>query len=99
MRRLAQGDCASAEVARALNIHHRTLRRRLKEEGTSFQEVKDDVRRDMTLYYLQQTDLDFREISEKLGFAEQAVFSRSCRRWFGDSPTRIRGSHPSRQHG
>ncbi|MEE4452935.1 AraC family transcriptional regulator [Novosphingobium resinovorum] len=91
MRRLTQGDCAASEVARALSIHHRTLRRRLNQEGTSFQEVKDDVRRDLTLYYLQQTNLDFRGISEKLGFAEQAVFSRSCRRWFGQSPTQLRG--------
>ncbi len=91
MRRLASGDCASGEVARALGIHHRTLRRRLQQEGTGFQAVKDDVRRDLTLYYLQQTRLDFRDISEKLGFAEQAVFSRSCRRWFGRSPTQIRG--------
>lgn len=97
MRRLTQGDCASAEVARALNIHHRTLRRRLKEGGTSFQEVKDDVRRNLTLYYLKQTQIDFRGISEKIGFAEQAVFSRSCRRWFGQSPTQLRGSRSPRK--
>ncbi|WP_404477067.1 AraC family transcriptional regulator [Novosphingobium sp. BL-52-GroH] len=99
MRRLTHGDCASGEVARALNIHHRTLRRRLKDEGTSFQDVKDDVRRDLTLYYLRQTQLDFRSISEKLGFAEQAVFSRSCRRWFGQSPTQLRATAaPKVQH-
>ncbi|WP_159982750.1 MULTISPECIES: AraC family transcriptional regulator [unclassified Novosphingobium] len=92
MRRLTHGDCASSEVARALNIHNRTLRRRLKDEGTTFQEVKDDVRRDLTLYYLRQTQIDFRRISEKLGFAEQAVFSRSCRRWFGQSPTQLRAA-------
>lgn len=97
MRRLARGDCDSGEVARVLNIHHRTLRRRLKQEGTSFQEVKDDVRRGLTLYYLQQTGLDFRGISEKLGFAEQAVFSRSCRRWFGQSPTQLRSVRPLRR--
>lgn len=99
IRRLAQGDCASVEVARALNIHHRTLRRRLKEEGTSFQDVKDGVRRDLTLYYLQQTDLDFRGISEKLGFAEQAVFSRRCQRWFGQSPTSMRSTRRLQEKG
>ncbi|AXB79644.1 AraC family transcriptional regulator [Novosphingobium sp. P6W] len=90
MRRLTQGNCASGDVAQALNIHHRTLRRRLKHEGTTFQDVKDGVRRDLTIYYLRQTQLDFRGISEKLGFAEQAVFSRSCRRWFGQSPSQLR---------
>lgn len=90
MRRLALGDCSNAEIARALNLHHRTLRRRLRQEGSSFQQVKDEVRRDLTRYYLERTELDFRGISEKLGFAEQSIFSRSCRRWFGTSPTRLR---------
>ncbi|MCT2399913.1 AraC family transcriptional regulator [Novosphingobium mangrovi (ex Huang et al. 2023)] len=90
MRRLAQGDCSNSEVARAMNIHHRTLRRRLTQEGSRFQAVKDEVRRDLTLYYLERTALDFRSISEKLGFAEQSIFSRSCRRWFGQSPSKLR---------
>lgn len=95
LRKLTRDDCGSAEIARTLAIHHRTLRRRLKQEGTSFQAVKDDVRRDLALYYLQQTGIDFRGISEKLGFAEQAVFSRSCRRWFGQSPTQLRSLRAS----
>ena len=92
MRRLEMGNCSSNEVARAMNLHHRTLRRHLRQEGTSFQDVKDEVRRDLTLYYLERTALDFRSISEKLGFAEQSIFSRSCRRWFGQSPSRLRDS-------
>ena len=91
-RRLEAGDCSSGEVARAMNLHNRTLRRRLQQEGSSFQEVKDEVRRDLTLYYLERTELDFRTISEKLGFAEQSIFSRSCRRWFGKSPGQLRQS-------
>lgn len=90
MRRLALGDCSSSEVARAMNLHHRTLRRRLRAEGSGFQDVKDEVRRDLTLYYLERTPLDFMSISEKLGFAEQSIFSRSCRKWFGTSPSRLR---------
>lgn len=92
MRRLELGDCSSGEVARAMNLHHRTLRRHLRQEGTSFQDVKDEVRRDLTLYYLERTAMDFRGISEKLGFAEQSIFSRSCRRWFGQSPSGLRAS-------
>lgn len=90
LRRLSLGDCSSGEVARAMNVHHRTLRRRLRQEGISFQDVKDEVRRDLTLYYLECTTLEFRSISEKLGFAEQSIFSRSCRRWFGTSPGKLR---------
>ncbi|MFD2136446.1 helix-turn-helix domain-containing protein [Novosphingobium resinovorum] len=88
-------DCASGDGAHALNIHHRTLRRRLKDEGTTFQDVKDDLHRDLSLYYLRKTRLDFRGISEKLAFAEKAVFSRSCRRWSGQSPSQLRAAPKS----
>ncbi len=90
LRSLAAGDSSCESVALALSLHPRTLRRRLREEGLSFQEVKDSVRQELTYYYLERTDLEFHEISEKLGFAEQSIFSRSCRRWFGKSPTRLK---------
>jgi AraC-like DNA-binding protein len=82
--------CSNDQVAAELNLHPRTLHRRLKAEGTSFQHIKDEVRRDVMLYYVQQTDFDFARISEKLGFAEQSVMTRSCNRWFAASPTRMR---------
>ncbi|WP_231568290.1 AraC family transcriptional regulator [Novosphingobium malaysiense] len=99
LRRLELGDCSSGEVARAMNLHNRTLRRRLRQEGCSFQDVKDEVRRDLALYYLQRTRIGFRDISEKLGFAEQSIFSRSCRRWFGQSPTLLRGNAAEKKAG
>lgn len=90
MQRVWTGECSNEHIAADLNLHPRTLHRRLKAEGTSFQQIKDEVRGDIMLYYLQQTDLDFAAISEKLGFAEQSVMTRSCNRWFSVSPTRIR---------
>ena len=92
-RLLAGGDSSNARVASELNLHLRTLHRRLKAEGTSFQRLKDEVRRDALLYYVQQTRLDFARISERLGFAEQSVMTRSCNRWFGMSPTRLRADY------
>ena len=82
--------CTNDRVAAELHMHPRTLHRRLRAEGTSFQKIKDEVRRDAMLYYLQQTRLDFTRISERLGFAEQSVMTRSCNRWFAASPTRVR---------
>jgi AraC-like DNA-binding protein len=90
MRLLASGGSTNARVAAELGLHLRTLHRRLKTEGTSFQRLKDEVRREALLYYVQQTGLDFARISERLGFAEQSVMTRSCNRWFGMSPTRLR---------
>jgi AraC-like DNA-binding protein len=90
MQMIWTSHCTNERVSADLNLHPRTLHRRLTAEGTSFQKIKDEVRRDILLYYLQQTDLDFMRISEKLGFAEQSVMTRSCNRWFGTSPTRLR---------
>ncbi|MCB2059213.1 MAG: AraC family transcriptional regulator ligand-binding domain-containing protein [Novosphingobium sp.] len=94
MRRLASGQCTNEAVAGELNLHLRTLHRRLRAEGTSFQQVKDEVRRDVMLYYVRQTTLDFARISEMLGFAEQSIMTRRCNRWFSMSPTRLREEEP-----
>lgn len=82
--------CTNDHIAAELHLHPRTLHRRLRAEGTTFQKIKDEVRRDVMLYYLQQTRLDFTRISERLGFAEQSVMTRSCNRWFAASPSRVR---------
>ncbi len=90
MQWLWTAHCSNDRVALSLGLHPRTLHRRLADEGTSFQRIKDEVRRDILHYYIEQTDLDFSTISEKLGFSEQSVMTRSCNNWFGASPTRLR---------
>ena len=87
---LGTGDCTNERVAHELNLHTRTLHRHLRNEGTSFQQIKDEVRRDLMLYYLVETDADFAWISERLGFAEQSVMTRRCNLWFAMSPTKVR---------
>jgi AraC-like DNA-binding protein len=87
---LGTEHCTRNGVAAQLGLHPRTMVRRLASEGATFQQIKDDVRRDRMLYLIRQTSLDFTAISEKLGFAEQAVMSRASRKWFGMSPTALR---------
>lgn len=87
---LGAGHCTNEAVAARLNMHSRTLHRRLAAEGTSFQQIKDEVRRDAMLYYIQHTDLEFSSISEKLSFAEPSVLTRCCNLWFAASPTKLR---------
>jgi AraC-like DNA-binding protein len=94
MRLLGTRHCTNDGIAAALNLHPRTLHRHLRAEGTSFQQIKDEVRRDVMLYYLKETALDFAPISEKLGFAEQSVMTRYCNRWFSASPTKLRSQKP-----
>lgn len=91
VRQLLGGDdCTNDRVAAELCMHPRTLQRRLRQEGKSFESIKDDVRRDLALHYLQQTDMALSRVSEKLGYAEASVLSRSCDRWFSTSPLQLR---------
>jgi AraC-like DNA-binding protein len=91
--------CSNSQVAAALHLHPRTLHRRLKAEGRTFQEIKDEVRRDVALYYLQRTDVDLTHIAQKLGYAEHSVLTRSCARWFAASPSRLRSKSRDEDEG
>lgn len=83
---LAGEGCTSPGVAAALGLHARSLHRALRREGTSFQRIKNQVRRDLLVHYLDHSGLMFSEISQRLGFAEQSAMTRFCRQWLGASP-------------
>jgi AraC-like DNA-binding protein len=87
---LGTGTCNHREVAKALYMHPRTLQRRLKEEGTTFEEIKDEVRRDLAERYLSHPDLALTQITALLDYSEQSALGRSCRRWFGATPREFR---------
>ena len=87
---LGTGACGHREVANALYMHPRTLQRRLKEEGTTFETIKDDVRRDLATRYLSQPDLPLTQVTVLLDYSEQSALGRSCRRWFHTTPNGFR---------
>lgn len=89
-RLLALGLCTHVEVAARLSVHPRTLQRRLREEGASFESIKDDVRRDAAARYLSQPDMPLTRIAALLGYSEPSVLTRSCQRWFASTPRQIR---------
>lgn len=89
-RLLVEGNCTQEYVAATLGLHPRTLQRRLREEGESFESIKDSVRRDVALRYLQQPDVSLVRVTEILGYSETSVLSRSCLRWFRASPRELR---------
>jgi AraC-like DNA-binding protein len=80
------------EVASELNMTTHTIRRRLKEEGNSFQEIKDSIRREQALTLLENNALSLLSISEKLGFSETAAFNRAFKKWTGTTPGAYRTS-------
>jgi AraC-like DNA-binding protein len=87
---LGTGACSHQEVARALYMHPRTLQRRLREEGTTFEAIKDGARQDLAQRYLAQPDVPLTQITALLGYSEQSALGRSCRRWFHTTPREMR---------
>lgn len=90
LRLMPVGLASNAQVAAELGMHSRTLHRRLVQAGTTFQQIKDEVRCELVRYYVVQTDQSFLWITGKLDFAEQAVFTRFCRRHLGMTPSMLR---------
>ena len=79
------------EVARQLGLPGWTLRRRLKiEDGTRFQDIIDDIRRDLALSYIRDTETALGEVSFLLGFSSPAAFQRAFKRWTGVAPGQFR---------
>jgi AraC-like DNA-binding protein len=74
------------QVAKALCISDRTLQRRLRAEGASFQQLLDEARRDLAQQYLRQPQRSLKRVAEDLGFEDPSNFFRACKRWFGTSP-------------
>jgi AraC-like DNA-binding protein len=89
-RLLVEGNCTHERVTAALGLHPRTLQRRLRDEGESFESIRDSVRRDVALRYLRQPNVPLVRVTEILGYSETSVLSRSCHRWFSASPRQLR---------
>lgn len=77
-------------VADALNVSLRTLHRRLREEGTTLQCIKDDIRHTKAIHLLSSTAQPIKQISAAVGFGNEKNFSRAFRQWSGESPAMFR---------
>ncbi len=76
-----------ADAARGLGLSTRTLHRRLEQEGTSFREIKDALRREIALALLEKSELSVAEIAGELGYSEPSAFFRAFQGWTGVAPT------------
>lgn len=73
-------------IAQSLNMSPQTLRRRLRDENTSYQEIKDNLRRDQAIYLLNREDLAINDIAYRIGFTEPSTFHRAFKKWTGVTP-------------
>ncbi len=89
---LPTGAATLDVVAEQFNLHPKTLQRRLAEEGTTFAALVDQVRKDAAERYLRTTRISLTHLARELGYAEQSVLTRSCKRWFGAGPAAYRNA-------
>ena len=87
---LHKGSQSMDGIARDLGMSRQTLYRRLKEEGVTFADIHDDLRRRMALDYLTARKVTVNEAAYLLGFSEASSFVRAFKRWTGQSPTAYR---------
>ncbi|GAB5451054.1 MAG: ornithine utilization transcriptional regulator OruR [Halioglobus sp.] len=78
------------QIANMLNLSPRTYRRRLDEEGQSFQRLLDQVRSEHATRYLQNTRLPLSSIAYMVGFSDASNFRRAYLKWTGKSPSQVR---------
>ncbi|KIF57290.1 AraC family transcriptional regulator [Pseudomonas fluorescens] len=77
-------------LAQQLCISASTLRRRLAEEGQTYQGLKDSVRKELAITWLAEPSISFVEIAARLGFADASSFYKAFRKWSGSNPGHYR---------
>jgi AraC-like DNA-binding protein len=78
------------DVAREFNVAPATLRRRLEAEGTSYQGIKDELRRDAAIHHLCHGKMCIADIGSLLGYQEPSAFHRAFKKWSGVQPGEYR---------
>jgi AraC-like DNA-binding protein len=83
---LHTGDASMDMIAGKLTVSRQTLFRILKAEGVTFEQVLDELRHKLALYYLNEKKVPVNQTAYLLGFSQPAAFSRAFKRWTGSSP-------------
>lgn len=83
-------NTALRDTSRQLEISSDTLRRRLKREGTSFQGIRANIRRELAIHYLASSNDTIESIAYKTGYTEPGAFIRAFKKWTGYTPLKFR---------
>jgi len=81
------------DLAVELHMSNSTLQRRLQAEGTHYQSLKDDLRRDMAIDLLSRGDMTVTQVAAATGFQETSAFHRAFKKWTGVNPGAYRRGH------
>jgi len=85
-----------SDVARELTMSDRNLQRALRNDGTSFQKLLDQVRRDLAISHLANPATSASQVGFLLGFSDPSAFHRAFRRWTGKAPSAYRAGAAAR---
>jgi len=87
---LRERRCTQSGIAEQLGMTARVLQRELKAEGSSFEAIRDEVRKSLASRYMLHSKLPLIRIAGMLGYTDTAALTKSCRRWFAASPSQLR---------
>jgi AraC-like DNA-binding protein len=87
---LPDGKVSRRTIAEALALSERTLMRRLADEGTTYAEVVDQLRRSLALQYINDPGISVSQIAWLLGYEKPTSFNHAFTRWTGRSPSAAR---------
>ncbi len=88
-----KGEVPSIEaIARNLAISVRNLQRQLQQEGTSYQKILDETRKELALRHLKNPHIPIHDVAFLLGFSEPSAFHRAFKRWTNQTPRDYRWS-------
>jgi AraC-like DNA-binding protein len=86
------GEASLERIADRLGLTPRTLQRKLQELGTSYNDVLDQLRRQLAVRYLREPRMAICEVAYLLGFSEASSFHRAFKRWTGLTPKDFRSN-------
>jgi AraC-like DNA-binding protein len=87
---LRGGNPSADNVAERLSMHPKTLSRRLKSEGTSHQQLLDQLRYQLAERYLRRPNMSIGEVAFLLGYSDTSSFNKAFKRWTGAAPQAYR---------
>jgi AraC-like DNA-binding protein len=89
-RLLPHGNATAQTMAKTFAMSVRTLSRKLADEGTTYAEVIDQLRRSLALQYLKDKGMSLSQIAWLLGYEGSTSFNHAFKRWTGRSPSAAR---------
>ncbi|EHS50097.1 Helix-turn-helix, AraC domain-containing protein [Rhizobium sp. PDO1-076] len=87
---VCDGEYPLSDIAPYFGLSERTFQRRLAQHGTSMNDLRDSIRREVSFNLLTESELPISEICYRLGYSAPSAFTRSVTRWFGHTPTEVR---------